>query len=100
MIDTPEPDFNNPEEVRRALLAKMRELASIPPERTRGTLRDQIAACKLMLSIGYQPALLRISEIANIHASRTNGHRRDQESAARLLKTYLDGIKPDKSGVQ
>ncbi|MGB8537005.1 MAG: hypothetical protein WCD57_11360 [Acidobacteriaceae bacterium] len=100
MVDTPKPDFNNPKEVRKALVAKMWELASIPPERSRGMLRDQIAACKLMLKIGYQPALQRLSEIASMDASRTKGRRRDQEAAEKLLKSSLIRIKPDTSGVQ
>ena len=77
MADTPKPDFTDPNEVRKAVVAKLWELASMSPEQTDGALKGQIKACKtLYLLCGYQPALQRLSEIASIDASRTKGRRR------------------------
>jgi hypothetical protein len=78
------------------------EIAMKPPEDTKGSLRDQIHACRSMYEkFGYQSALQRLSEIANIDAARTNGRRRDQESAAKLLKNYVSSVKVGKNqGIQ
>jgi hypothetical protein len=101
MPDSPKPDLPSPEEMPRAIVKRLWELASVPPERSRGRLHDQINVCKMLYRrFGYQRALKRLSEIAAIDASRTNGRTRDQEAAAKLLKKYLSAIKPDKSGVQ
>jgi hypothetical protein len=82
-------------------IARLWEIAATAPEGTKGNLRGQIRACKLMYRLGYQPALKRLSELANIEEARTKGHRRDQESAARLLKKFVSSIKVDKNqGIQ
>jgi hypothetical protein len=81
-------------------IATLRKLAAREPESTKGNLRGQIRACKLMYRLGYEPALKRLSELANIDAARTKGHRRDQESAAKLLKRSVSSIKVDKNGIQ
>jgi hypothetical protein len=83
------------------IISRLRELAAVPPEQTRGTLNGQISACEtLYLKFGYQPALQRLSEIASVDVSRTKGHCRDQEAAARLQKKFLNAVKVDKSGIQ
>jgi hypothetical protein len=95
------PDFTNPDEVRRCILARYCEFASMSPEQTTGTLDVQIKACEaLYLKFGYQPALQMLGEIANIDVSRTKGRSRGQEAAAKLQKKFLKAIKVDKSGVQ
>jgi hypothetical protein len=81
-------------------IATLWKIAALAPEKTRGRLRDQIAACKLMYRLGYEPALKRLSELANIEAARTKGHRRGQESAASLLKRSVSSIKVDKNVIQ
>lgn len=82
-------------------IAILWKIAATAPESTKGNLRGQIRACKLMYRLGHQPALKRLSELADIDAARTKGRRRDQESAARLLKTSISSIKVDKNqGIQ
>jgi hypothetical protein len=82
-------------------IAILWKIAATAPESTRGNLRDQIRACKLMYRLGYKPALKRLGELADIEAARTKGHRRDQESAERLLKRSVSSIKVDKNqGIQ
>jgi hypothetical protein len=82
-------------------IAILWKIAATAPESTRGNLRDQIRACKLMYRLGYEPALNRLSELADIDAARTKGHRRGQESAERLLKRSVSSIKVDKNqGIQ
>jgi hypothetical protein len=76
------------------------EIAVASPEDTKGSLRVQIAACKEMYLLGYEPALKRLSELASIDPARTKGNRRGQESAERLLKRSVSSIKVDKSGIQ
>jgi hypothetical protein len=78
------------------------EIASYPPERTRGILRDQLMACNdLWVRHRHPPALGRLNEIAAIKPSRTKGNLRGQQSAARALKRFLKSIKPDKNqGIQ
>jgi hypothetical protein len=77
------------------------EFAQTPPEKTRGSIRGQIEACRQMHRLGHEPALARLSELANIDASRTKGHRRGQEAAEKLLKRLVSSIKVDKSqGIQ
>jgi hypothetical protein len=101
MSDAEKLDVTDREAVRRFCIAKLCELAAIPPEQTKGTLNGQIRACKMLLDThGYQPALGRLSELANIDPARTKGSRRGQESAARLQKRFLNAIKVDKSGIQ
>jgi len=73
------------------------EFAQTPPEKTRGSIRDQIECCKQMHALGHKPALARLSELAKIDASRTKGHRRGQDAAEKLLKRLLSSIKVDKS---
>ena len=65
------------------------DFAQTPPEKTRGSLKWQIEACKQMYLLGHQPALAMLSELANIEPSRTKGHRRGQEAAEKLLKRFL-----------
>jgi hypothetical protein len=101
MSDAGTPDFTDPQDVRRFMIAKLCEFAAMSPEQTRGTLNDQISACKVMYcTFGYEPALKKLTELANIDAARTKGRRRGQEAAARLQKKLLKAIKVDKSGVQ
>ena len=73
------------------------EFAQTPPEKTRGSLKWQIEACKQMYLLGHQPALAMLSELANIDPSRTKGHRRGQEAAEKLLKRLVSSIKVDKN---
>jgi hypothetical protein len=83
------------------LIALYWDIAATPPEETRGSIRDQIQACRNMyLDLGYEPALKMLSELAKIDPSRTRGHRRRQESAEKLLKRLVSSIKVDKNGVQ
>jgi hypothetical protein len=81
-------------------IAVLWDIAGHAPEATKGNLRDQIKACKLMYEMGYHPALQRLSELASIDPARTKGNRRGQESAAKLLKRSVSSIKVDKSGIQ
>jgi hypothetical protein len=76
------------------------EFAQTPPEKTRGSLKCQIEACKQMYALGHEPALAMLSELAKIDVSRTKGRRRGQEAAENLLKRLVSSIKVDKSGVQ
>jgi hypothetical protein len=77
------------------------DFAQTPPEKTRGSLKWQIEACKQMYLLGHQPALAMLSELANIDPSRTKGRRRGQEAAEKLLKRLVSSIKVDKSrGIQ
>jgi hypothetical protein len=82
------------------VIALYRKLAAMPPERTRGSIKGQIEACKDMYELGYEPALAMLSELAKIDPSRTRGHRRGQEAAEKLLKRIVSSIKVDKNGVQ
>jgi hypothetical protein len=83
------------------LIARLWELAAIPPEKTRGNLKGQISACNTAYcTFGYEPALGRLGELASIDPARTRGRRRDQESATKLLKRLLSSLRADKSGVQ
>jgi hypothetical protein len=80
------------------MIARLWELAAIPPEETRGNLRDQIKSCKVLYcTFGYKPALGRLSELASIDPARTKGHRRGQESAAKWLKRLVSSIKVGKN---
>jgi hypothetical protein len=76
------------------------KIAAKEPQETKGSLRNQIEACKMMYELGHEPALGRLSQLANIDPARTKGNRRGQESAAKLLGRLVSSIKPDKSGVQ
>jgi hypothetical protein len=76
-------------------VAVLMRLAWTPPEETRGSLREQIKACKLMASFGYEPAFKRLNEIATTDPAMTNGRRQDQDAAAKLLKTLLTAIDVD-----
>jgi hypothetical protein len=78
------------------------EFAQTPPEKTRGSIRDQIQACRNMyLDLGYEPALKMLSELAKIDPSRTRGHRRGQEVAEKLLTKYVSSVKVGKNrGIQ
>jgi hypothetical protein len=82
------------------ILARMWQLASTPPEKTKGTLEGQIDACKTLHEMGYAPAIQRLSEIANMDISRTGGRQTDQKAAERLLKELVVSIKADTSGIQ
>jgi hypothetical protein len=81
-------------------IARLWELAAMPPERTRGSIRGQIEACKLLYELGHEPALAMLSELANIDPCRTKGHRRGQEAAEKVLKRLISSIKVDKSAIQ
>ena len=83
-------------------IAILWKLAATAPEATKGNIRDQVRACKMMYcTLGYEPALQRLSELANIDAARTKGHRRGQESAEKLLKRLVSSIKVNKNqGIQ
>jgi hypothetical protein len=101
MSDVEMPDLTNREELRRFMVAKLCEFAAIPPEQTKGTLRAQIRACRILYTkMSYQPALQMLGQLSGIDVSRTNGHTRGQETAAKLQKKLLNAIKVDKSGVQ
>jgi hypothetical protein len=77
------------------------EFAQTPPERTRGSIRSQIEACRQMYKHGHQPALKMLSELAKIDPSRTRGHRRGQEAAEKLLTKYVSSVKVGKNqGIQ
>ena len=91
MVDE-EPRAREPSLSRKKMLSPLYwDIAATTPEETRGSIRDQIRACRNMYrDLGYEPALKRLSELANIDAARTKGHRRGQEAAAKLLKvSYL-----------
>jgi hypothetical protein len=81
-------------------IAVLWEIAGHGPEGTKGNLSGQIRACRLLLKLGYEPALKRLSELASIDPARTKGNRRGQESAAKLLKRLVLSMKVDKSGIQ
>jgi hypothetical protein len=80
-------------------IATLMRLAWTPPEQTRGSLREQIKACKLMASFGYEPAFKRLNEIATTDPAMTNGRRRDQEAAAKLLKALLTAVDVDHTAI-
>jgi hypothetical protein len=101
MSDAEKLDCTNRDEVRRFIIARLCELATVPPEETKGTLNGQIEACKtLYLKCGYQAALQTLGEIAGMDVSRTKARSRGQEAAAKLQKKFLNAIKVDKSGLQ
>jgi hypothetical protein len=98
MSDAGMPDITNREEMRRFLIAKLCEFAAIPPQLTKGKLKNQIEACRtLYTKCGYQPALQMLGQIASIDVSMTKGNSRGQEAAAKLLKSFLNAIKVDKN---
>jgi hypothetical protein len=79
-------------------IAILWKIAARSPEDTRGSLADQVKACKMMYcTFGYAPALQRLSELSGIDEARTKGYRRGQESAAKLLKRLVSSIKVDKN---
>jgi hypothetical protein len=84
---------------REHVIARMWQLASTPPEETKGTLEGQIDACESLHEMGYAPAILRLSEIANVDTSRTGGRETDQKAAARFLRKLVASMKPDTSGI-
>jgi hypothetical protein len=84
---------------REQLIARMWQLASIPPEETKGTLEGQIDACKTLHEMGYPPGIRRLSEIANVDISRTGGRQTDQQAAARFLRKLVGSMKPDTSAI-
>ena len=85
---------------REQIVARMWQLASMPPEETNGTLEGQIEACKSLHEMGYAPAIPRLSEIANVDAARTGGRQTDQKAAAKFLRELVGSMKPDTSGIQ
>ena len=85
---------------RKRVLARLWELATLPPEKTNGTLEGQIDACKLLNQMGYTPAISRLSEISETATSRTGGRDTDQKAAAWLLKEIVDSMEPNNSGIQ
>jgi len=56
---------------KRDAIAVLGKIATTAPESTKGNLRDQIRACKLMYRLGYEPALKRLGELSEIDAART-----------------------------
>jgi hypothetical protein len=82
------------------IVARMWELASMPPEETKGTLKGQIDACESLHEMGYAPAILRLSEIANEETSRTRGRETDQKAAEKILRKVVVSMRPDTSGIQ
>jgi hypothetical protein len=89
------PAFNKQE-----FIALLMRLAWTPPEQTRGSLEEQIRACKLMASFGYEPAFKRLNEIATTDPVRTNGRRRDQDAAAKVLTRLLNKSNIDNIRIQ
>jgi hypothetical protein len=90
-----------PHPTREQVIARMWELASMPPHRTNGNFEGQIGACKwLYEKVEYAPAILRLKEIANMDPSETGGRQTDQKAAAEALKEIVSSINPDKTGVQ
>jgi hypothetical protein len=83
-------------------IARLWVFATMTPEETKGSLKNQIDACRSLYEMfRYQPALQRLSEIATIDAARTKGSRWRQETAAKLLKRLVSSIKVDKNqGIQ
>jgi hypothetical protein len=59
----------------------------MPPEETRGNLRDQIHACKMKYSLGYQPALQRLGELSEIDAAQTKSHRSGPGIGGKVAET-------------
>jgi hypothetical protein len=83
------------------IIARLWELASLPPEQTNGNFEGQISACEdLYEKVRYEPAIQRLNEIANLDPSKTGGRQTDQKAAAEVLREIVGSIKPDKSGVQ
>jgi hypothetical protein len=82
------------------IVARMWELASLPPEETKGTLKSQIDACESLREMGYAPAIPRLSEIANEETYRTSGRQTDQKAAEKILRKVIVSMKPDTSGIQ
>jgi hypothetical protein len=85
---------------REQIVARMWELASIPPEETKGTLGGQIDACQSLHELGHAPAISKLSEIANVETSRTRGRQTDQKAAEKFLRKLVVSMKPDTSGIQ
>jgi hypothetical protein len=85
---------------REQIVARMWELASVAPEKTRGTLGGQIEACQSLHEMGYTPAISKLSEIANVDTSRTRGRQTDQKAAEKFLKKIVVSMKPDTSAIQ
>jgi hypothetical protein len=96
-----EPSMETITFTRADAIARYGDIAAKAPEETKGSLRNQIEACKKMYALGHEPALGRLSELANIDPARTKGNRRGQDTAAKLLSRILSSIKVDKTqGVQ
>jgi hypothetical protein len=85
---------------RERVIARLWELASLPPEATAGTLDGQIDGCKLLHEMGYARAIQRLSEIAGTDKSRTGGLEIDQKAAERLLEEIVGSMEPDNSRIQ
>ena len=63
--------------IKEQILARLWQLASLPPEETEGWLKAQIGACKCVYEkVRYVPAVRRLNEIANTgyerHAQNEN----------------------------
>jgi hypothetical protein len=85
---------------RERVVARLWELACIPPEKTRGTLNGQIDACKMLHGMGFPLAIQRLREIAGMDASRTGGNSNDQGAADRLLLKIVREMEPESPGIQ
>lgn len=81
------------------VIARCWDMAATSPEETKGSLRGQIAACKLMYELGHEGALGRLRELAKIDPARTKGNRSGQEAAAKLLRSLFSSINVDKSAI-
>jgi hypothetical protein len=82
------------------IIARMWEIASIPPEQTRGTLKGQIDACQALHELGYAPAVSKLGEIAHLDTSRTRGRETGQKAATKFLTKLVASMKPETSGIQ
>jgi hypothetical protein len=86
---------------RARVIARLKELAALPPEQTSGTLKGQVDASKLMYQVSEQLQVLQmLGDIASVDTSRTKGRDRDQEAALKLQKKLLRGADPATGIVQ
>ena len=90
-----------PEITRKMVRKRLWELAQLEPERTRGSLKGQVACCEQMHRLfKFEPALQRLNELAGIDPSRTRGRRTSQDKASNLLKRIVSSLEIDSSRVQ
>jgi hypothetical protein len=83
------------------IIARLWELASLPPERTNGNFEGQISACKdLYEKVRYESAIQRLNEIANLDPSVSGGRQADQKAAAEALRKIVGSVKVGERGIQ